>query len=359
MRARLFVFLASLSCAVAALADPPANFTPVGGGCSPNSSCVARTFRATAPSGSNAVTIKPGANINLNGGAPSGGNITYEPAQGLMQYRGTGHVFLGGGGDPDGEVRAGRYFSFAGNGVNALTFTNNGARLKLGTGANDHLSSDGSGIVAGTSITVGGSVFLSGGVVASIATTASNNQTANPFTFNDLEGVAWVGVPTASLALCNGTAPNTAGGTRGTIQYDTTTNSFRFCNGVAWTELASASTDDAVWSATYFGAIAETGALQGPLHAARDGNLGRIACSWASAGSGGTAGVTVRVFNVTAAASLGTFTLGACNSAAGSALVANGSGALIAGNTYRIEIVSSGDCTAKPSNIVCNVNITQ
>lgn len=51
-------------------------------------------------------------------------------------------------------------------------------------------------------------------------------------------GVAYTGAATGSLAACNATAP-LAGGTRGLTQYDTTSNTLKYCNGTSYVELTS------------------------------------------------------------------------------------------------------------------------
>lgn len=71
---------------------------------------------------------------------------------------------------------------------------------------------------------------------------ASNPDTGEPLTVSDAEGFALVGVATGSLPACNSTAPPT--GTRGTTQYDTTTNQLKLCDGTAWQEIVISATSD-------------------------------------------------------------------------------------------------------------------
>ena len=62
--------------------------------------------------------------------------------------------------------------------------------------------------------------------------TITNSTAGSPLTVNDLDGIALVGAATVNLTACNATAP--PAGTRGAWQYDTTTNTMKFCNGTAW-----------------------------------------------------------------------------------------------------------------------------
>lgn len=81
-----------------------------------------------------------------------------------------------------------------------------------------------------------------------VALTASATPTTrghNIYTDGGIDAVARVnigdgaglnGAATGSLPACNATAP-LAGGTRGLTQYDTTTNTLKYCNGTSYVEL--------------------------------------------------------------------------------------------------------------------------
>lgn len=108
------------------------------------------------------------------------------------------------------------------------------------------------------------------------------------------------------------------------------------------------------WSATCFGVCAEDANFQGPLHnVAADAT--RVGCSWGTAGTGGTTGVVVQVYDVTGAASVCSCTLQACTAAAGTPANCSCTGTLSGSNQYAVRLSSSTDCAGNPSNIVCTV----
>jgi hypothetical protein len=62
------------------------------------------------------------------------------------------------------------------SGSNAVSFTTNGARLDLGTGASDYLSSDGSGVTAAGQFNVTGIVVLNGAMSATAGSVTIDNN---------------------------------------------------------------------------------------------------------------------------------------------------------------------------------------
>ncbi len=69
-------------------------------------------------------------------------------------------------------------------------------------------------------------------------TTFLFNNTNRALYINDSEGMAMVGVATGSLATCNNNTPDNNLGTRGAWQYDTTTSTYKYCDGTSYGEVA-------------------------------------------------------------------------------------------------------------------------
>lgn len=84
-----------------------------------------------------------------------------------------------------------------------------------------------------------------------------------------------------------------------------------------------------------------------------------IACNWATAGSGGSTGVVVKIRNITAGSDLCSCTLGACDTVALTPLACDCNTAPAASANYTIQLAAGTDCAANPALFYCNVEITQ
>lgn len=112
-----------------------------------------------------------------------------------------------------------------------------GARLQMG-GTSSYFYGDGSTIFNIGSFNVSGNTTMVDHYFDLYGNGAYLwNSGGQPISVNDAQGLGIVGVATGSLTACNSTSPIVAGGMRGVIQYDTTTNTLKFCNGTAWKEI--------------------------------------------------------------------------------------------------------------------------
>lgn len=262
-------------------------------------------------------------------------------------WNGSAMEIYGGGGATNG-VRVNGSFgatstitSAAANGSNGFSCSTNGCRLDLGTGSSDHLWSNGSSALAET-------LRINSSGTLDVWSTAymHNAGTDNPLTVNDAQGLAVAGVATGSLAACNNTVPPS--GTRGTIQYDTTTSTFKYCNGTTWTEFGDSSSPRiATWSA-YQGQVAlAAGTDFSYFRAHRPGIIVGLSSVVTAVGTGaGT--ITYRIMNTTSATELCEVVIGACTDAVGT-LDDSGTctGLFGAGDNLVMEIDAEG-CTNIP-----------
>lgn len=162
-----------------------------------------------------------------------------------------------------------------------------------------------------------------------------------------------VGVATGSLPTCNA-------GNAGIMQYDTTTNTYKWCNGSIWQSFSAVAAKSAnlLTSVCFSATDCAEGANFVGATKLRDGaNAFQVTCAWGAAGAGGATGVVVRLRNITASSTLCTCTLGACNTAAATPLSCSCSGAMVADEEYALQLDSTTDCSAgnNPGQIVCNL----
>lgn len=146
-----------------------------------------------------------------------------------------------------GRRCAGRLFtSSAPAGTAAIVVENQGAKLCLaGAVCTRYLFDNGGALATVGSLTVG-STMTAANVTSSgnvnVGANLQNLDASESLAMNDAEGFGFIGVATGSLATCNSTAPPT--GTRGALQYDTTTNQLKLCNGTAWQDVVVNATSD-------------------------------------------------------------------------------------------------------------------
>lgn len=175
-------------------------------------------------------------------------------------------------------------------------------------------------------------------------------------------GTAFASFPTCNASLL------------GRLLFDSTNTQWRFCDGAGtWvflvpsasggtypTRLAAANGFTAISSMTATAASEETnflGTLLFSNNAGTPTTTDQVSCNWETAGTGGTTGVVVRVFDVTASSSICTCTLGACTTASRAPLGCKCTGTMTAGNQYAVRLSSATDCTVNPQNVVCNVAV--
>lgn len=86
-------------------------------------------------------------------------------------------------------------------------------------------------------------------------------------------------------------------------------------------------------------------------------NVRRVACNWGVAGTGGTTGVVVQVYNLSTAAEICSCTLGACTTSAFTNLDCACTASLTDNqHDFAIRLKNTTDCTADPQYIACNVS---
>jgi hypothetical protein len=162
----------------------------------------------------------------------------------------------------------------------------------------------------------------------------------------------------ASFPTCNGT-------TQGHLLFDTTGNVWRNCDGTTWQAVTSGTTTfGAPWYSNEPASLAASTNWLG-AHKPTKGNAGSVVylggatTEWATAGTGGTTGVTLAVYDVTSTATL-LCTLGSvpCTTAARTPVAMTGCNAsfLSTGKVYAVR-VSATDCTTQPINASTQIEI--
>jgi len=164
------------------------------------------------------------------------------------------------------------------------------------------------------------------------------------------------GVATGSLPTCNA-------GNAGVLQYDTTTGTYKWCNGTAFASMSGTVTATTnTWSTTCFGVpcSGEAANFTGASRVTVGTGTTQVAlvCSWNVVGTGGTTGVVARIRNNTDGTTLCTCTLGACTTAINTPLECNCSGTFTAAKIYTMQLDSTTDCTTNPGQIICTVATT-
>ena len=167
-----------------------------------------------------------------------------------------------------------------------------------------------------------------------------------------------------SASVAYASFPACAAGTLGRLLYDSTNDLWRYCGSDSVWHPMPRNTDaaqyyqSAQWSSVCFGTCStESSNFTGGYTPRGDTEkaVTRITCAWGTAGTGGTTGVVVRLYDVGGAAELCSCTLGACTTAANTNLTCScASGVLASSKNYAVQLKSTTDCTGNPSNIVCN-----
>jgi hypothetical protein len=160
-----------------------------------------------------------------------------------------------------------------------------------------------------------------------------------------------IGVATGSLPTCDASL-------KGAIETDTTLSCPKFCNGSAWSNclVSAANAINNYWSAMCLGACGNDTNFTGGIYSL-GGAVTRMTCSWATAGTGGTTGVVIKVRNVTGSSDLCSCTVGACTIAANTPTACTCSGTFTAASLYTMRLSSSTDCGANPQNIICTASV--
>jgi hypothetical protein len=187
-------------------------------------------------------------------------------------------------------------------------------------------------------------------------------------TFNTAAAIAQTGF--GSGAAGGGTAyasfPTCNAGALGRFLFDSTNGLWRYCGSDSVWHPMPGNTDAATlyqsaqWASVCFGTCSgESTNFTGSYSPRADTEkaVTRINCSWGTAGTGGSTGVVVRLYDTGGAAELCSCTLGACTTAANTPLSCScASGVLASSKTYAVQLKSTTDCTGNPSNIVCNTD---
>ncbi len=155
-----------------------------------------------------------------------------------------------------------------------------------------------------------------------------------------------------------GSLPAAAAANAGAIAHSTTSTAAYHSNAARWNSVPT------VHGFTAFNqdaAAPETTNFLGSLSTTVGQHFyaEKLTCNWAAAGTGGTTGVVVQLFDVIAGASFCSCTLGACTAAALDPLSCNcntqSTGA--AARTLVFRFTSGTDCLTNPANVACTATI--
>lgn len=222
--------------------------------------------------------------------------------------------------------------------------------FSIGPAGNQHrLSSSGSTFYLDNS--GGATLFACGGGICNFSQTIWSPTVLT--TSGDITAATYLrttGVALASFPTCNG-------GLAGAMEYDTTNSCVRVCNGSGWGScLQPSSFINNYWSSVCFGACSEDVNFTGGIRS-QGGSMTRMVCAWGTTGSGGSTGVEVNVYDVTAAGAICSCVVGACNIAANTPTVCTCSGTYVSGNIYTMQLRGTTDCAVNPQNIVCTASV--
>lgn len=178
----------------------------------------------------------------------------------------------------------------------------------------------------------------------------ANPATITAVTIADAEGLSLSGVATGSLASCPAVG-------EGTLQFDTTAKALKICRTTesGWAPVAR-TTFTARCAPT--GACTEGTNFAGAYSTRTTYAEARVVCSPQVAGTGGTTGVVLQLWNESDLASIGTCTLGSCTAGAGAPLFCTITGAVPANRYVTLRLTTGTDCTANPTGFVCNVELS-
>jgi hypothetical protein len=161
----------------------------------------------------------------------------------------------------------------------------------------------------------------------------------------------FTGVATGSLPTCNA-------GAAGSIHYDTTTTTVKWCNGSTWQSFGTSSADTTTGS--YFATCttcADATVFRGAFRPDTARTAQKITCTAGTAGTGGTTGTTIAVRNL----SDGTDTVSCaipCTTGTTGASCTLTPTALASDKNHGLRI-SAEDCTTDPQPLDCNVTYAQ
>jgi len=147
----------------------------------------------------------------------------------------------------------------------------------------------------------------------------------------------------------------------GGLLYDTTGKAAHLSNGLRWNSIPVVSSFNGISNFDATAAVEEqifTGSTF-RLSAGQTGYIENIACSWEQAGTGGTTGVVVKVFDNTSGTTVCSCTVGTCTNVAFSGMhcACNGAMTTNANRTLSIRLDSATDCTANPRRIGCTATV--
>lgn len=190
---------------------------------------------------------------------------------------------------------------------------------------------------------------------------------SNLYSDGNLNTAGWVNSTTyfssAGAALATGAVCPQVGA----LEYDTTGGCFKACNsGATWSGCLSTSTTTNVvppWSSYCPKANctkAETAAdnFLIPYTPQVAVTPTKVSGNWGTAGTGGTTGVVIAIFDFTGASELCSVVLGPCTTTAGTPINANsGCPVMTAGHLYIARLKSTTDCATIPGLIGLSVDL--
>lgn len=173
-----------------------------------------------------------------------------------------------------------------------------------------------------------------------------------------------LGTGSAGTGTAFASFPTCTAGLLGRLLFDSTNTAWRYCDGAgSWLFVLNGSTSQSLvdvysWNAQQGtgGEVVNTNWL-GPYRTGNTGSTVRVAaCNWQAAGTGGTTGVTLQIYNITDSVALCSLGSVACTTAARTPFtLASCNGTAVAANKTYVVRVSASDCTTQPTGTVCNI----
>ncbi len=162
----------------------------------------------------------------------------------------------------------------------------------------------------------------------------------------------FTGVATGSLATCSG------GTGAGGLAYDTTTSTFKWCNGSSWQTVGTGVTG--TWGAPWLSRSVGSAAIteDDPFHGRYTPQVSTkttvVNCSIETAGSGGSTGILVGIYDDTTDVLLCSCNIGSC-STDGTAAACTCAGTMTADREYYVKLTTATDCATNPAIMYCTV----
>lgn len=165
-----------------------------------------------------------------------------------------------------------------------------------------------------------------------------------------------------TIGAATGALPACGSGGAGMLDYDQSLSREKICNGSSWQQILNTGDREfagmlATGICPGVDACPENTNFQGgsyfSIPSSATGITDAITCSW-TAGTGGTTGVVVQVYDVTSSAEVCHCTMAACT--ASGLNVCACIGALTHNHVFDLRLTSATDCSANPTNVVCTAH---